>query len=76
MSAKTILIVDDEPVNLTLLTSLLRPEYLVRAASSGEAALRAAVSEPPAGSAAAGRDDARDGWLCRTCATAREPGHA
>lgn len=46
MSVKTILIVDDEPVNLTLLTSLLRPEYLVRAASSGEAALRAAVSEP------------------------------
>lgn len=46
MSVKTILIVDDEPVNLTLLASLLRPEYLVRAASSGEAALRAAVSEP------------------------------
>ena len=46
MVAKTILIVDDEPTNLFLLTSLLRPQYLVRAANSGESALRAAASEP------------------------------
>jgi putative two-component system response regulator len=46
MAAATILIVDDEPTNLFLLTSLLRPQYLVRAANSGESALRAAASEP------------------------------
>jgi len=44
--ASTILIVDDEPTNLFLLTSLLRPDYLVRAVNSGESALRAAASEP------------------------------
>ncbi len=42
----TILIVDDEPVNLSMLAHLLRPLYKVRAASSGESALRAAASEP------------------------------
>jgi two-component system NtrC family sensor kinase len=42
----TILVVDDEPENLSLLTHLLRPFYHVRAANSGENALRAAVSEP------------------------------
>lgn len=42
----TILIVDDTPANLTLLSELLRPLYRVRAANSGERALRAAESEP------------------------------
>jgi len=46
MNSATILIVDDEPVNLSLLTHLLRPVYQVRAANSGENALRAATSEP------------------------------
>ncbi|MDZ4252426.1 MAG: two-component system response regulator [Sulfuritalea sp.] len=46
MVAATILIVDDEPTNLFLLTGLLRPDYLVRAANSGESALRAAASQP------------------------------
>ncbi|MDP1610593.1 MAG: two-component system response regulator [Sulfuritalea sp.] len=46
MAAATILIVDDEPTNLFLLTGMLRPDYLVRAANSGESALRAAASEP------------------------------
>jgi putative two-component system response regulator len=46
MGTKTILIVDDEPANLSLLTQLLRPVYNVRAANSGENALRAATSEP------------------------------
>jgi putative two-component system response regulator len=46
MDVATILIVDDEPTNLYLLTSLLRPEYMVRAANSGESALLAATSEP------------------------------
>ena len=46
MPTATILIVDDEPTNLSLLTHLLRSEYHVRAANSGESALRAAASEP------------------------------
>lgn len=46
MAPATILIVDDEPTNLSLLTHLLRSEYHVRAANSGKSALRAAVSEP------------------------------
>lgn len=46
MGTTTILIVDDEPANLSLLTHLLRPLYQVRAANSGENALRAASSEP------------------------------
>jgi putative two-component system response regulator len=48
LSTATILIVDDEPANLSLLTHLLRPMYQVRAANSGENALRAATSEPRA----------------------------
>jgi putative two-component system response regulator len=46
MVKATILIVDDEPTNLSVLTGLLRPEYRVRAANSGENALRAVASEP------------------------------
>ena len=46
MGAATILIVDDEPTNLSILSNLLRPDYQVRAANSGESALRAAASEP------------------------------
>lgn len=46
MAVATILIVDDEPTNLSLLTHLLRPDYQVRAANSGESALRAAAGEP------------------------------
>ncbi len=46
MNSATILIVDDEPANLSLLTHLLRPVYQVRAANSGENALRVATSEP------------------------------
>jgi putative two-component system response regulator len=42
----TILIVDDEPANLFLLSRLLRPDYLVRAANSGDSALRAAATQP------------------------------
>ena len=42
----TILIVDDTPENLSLLSELLRPHYKVRAASSGQRALQVAASEP------------------------------
>jgi putative two-component system response regulator len=46
MEKATLLIVDDEPANLLLLTQFLRQDYHVRAANSGENALRAAASEP------------------------------
>ena len=46
MAEATILIVDDEPLNLTMLDHLLRPTYKVRAANSGAGALRAAATEP------------------------------
>ena len=41
-----VLIVDDEPVNLTVLAELLRPDYRVRAATSGPEALKAAALSP------------------------------
>ncbi len=44
--ASTILIVDDTPQNLTVLGELLKPHYHIRAANSGERALRAAVTAP------------------------------
>lgn len=43
---KTILIVDDSPENLTVLSELLQPIYRVRAATSGPKALRIAVTAP------------------------------
>ncbi len=43
---QTILIVDDTPQNLTILGELLQPYYRVRAANSGERALRAAGLQP------------------------------
>ena len=46
MTKATILIVDDDPTNLSVLSQLLRPQYQVRAANSGTAALHAAVTEP------------------------------
>ncbi len=41
-----ILIVDDAPINLSLLSELLQPLYQVRVASSGARALQVAVTEP------------------------------
>lgn len=46
MNNQTILIVDDEPANLMILSHLLRPEFQVRAVTSGQGALRAAITEP------------------------------
>ena len=43
---RTVLIVDDTPQNLTVLGELLQPEYRVRAANSGERALRAVGTLP------------------------------
>lgn len=46
MADVTLLIVDDEPVNLEVLARLLQPAYRVRAANSGERALHIAASDP------------------------------
>lgn len=46
MESQTLLIVDDEPANLSILNQLLRPEFRVRAANSGKDALLAAATEP------------------------------
>jgi putative two-component system response regulator len=43
----TLLIVDDQPENLGVLAGVLQPEFRVRAALSGELALRAAAQDPP-----------------------------
>ena len=43
---KTVLIVDDTPQNLTVLGQLLQPLYRIRAANTGERALRAMGVEP------------------------------
>lgn len=42
----TILVVDDTPANLRILTELLRAEYTIRVATSGEAALTLATTQP------------------------------
>lgn len=46
ISAQTILIVDDDPANLTVLNTILSPTYKVRAATSGMRALEMANLEP------------------------------
>jgi len=46
VGSPTILIVDDEPANLAVLSQLLSPTYRVRACKSGEQALEAAHREP------------------------------
>jgi len=43
---QTILIVDDSPQNLDVLSELLQPYYQVRAANSGQKALRVAATTP------------------------------
>ena len=45
-AAATILVVDDEPANLGVLDTLLRPHFRVRVARSGADALRAVDTEP------------------------------
>lgn len=44
--AKTILVVDDSPENLTVLSELLQPLYRVRVATSGSRALQMAAHQP------------------------------
>lgn len=43
----TLLVVDDTPDNLVLMTSLLKGLYKVKVANGGEKALRVAQSDPP-----------------------------
>ena len=43
----TILVVDDTPDNLILMSSLLKGNYKVKIANGGEKALRIATSESP-----------------------------
>ena len=43
----TVLVVDDTPDNLALMTSLLKGSYKVKVANGGEKALRVAQSDPP-----------------------------
>jgi signal transduction histidine kinase len=45
-TAATILVVDDEPANIAVLDTVLRPHFRVRVARSGADALRAAGTEP------------------------------
>ena len=42
-----VLVVDDTPENLSLMSALLRGEYTVRVANGGERALRLASESPP-----------------------------
>ncbi|WP_020485457.1 MULTISPECIES: response regulator [unclassified Methylomonas] len=44
--SKTILVVDDSPENLTVISELLQPQYRVRVATSGQRALQM-VANPP-----------------------------
>jgi PAS domain S-box-containing protein len=46
MEKRTILIVDDEPANLSVLSHVLSPTYQVRACKSGEQALQVAAKQP------------------------------
>jgi len=46
MNSQTLLIVDDEPANLSILTHLLRPDFQVLAANSGKDALLAVAANP------------------------------
>jgi putative two-component system response regulator len=44
---KTLLVVDDAPENIQLLSGLLKDKYRVKAATSGEKALSLAAKTPP-----------------------------
>jgi CheY-like chemotaxis protein len=44
---KTVLVVDDTPANIQLVSGLLRERYKVKAATSGEKALKIARADPP-----------------------------
>ena len=43
---KTVLVVDDAPENIRVLTAILAPSYRVKAATSGEKALQMCAADP------------------------------
>lgn len=47
MAQKSILIIDDTPENIDLLAGILKPEFTVKAATSGRIGLKIASSRPP-----------------------------
>ena len=47
IALRTVLVVDDEPANLTLMNGLLRTSYLVKGANSGARALQIIRETPP-----------------------------
>ena len=46
MPRETVLVADDEPTNLLVISEVVRPTYAVRVANDGAGALRAAVTPP------------------------------
>lgn len=46
-SKNRLLIVDDEPTNIHILSNILSEEYEIRAANNGERAIEAALSQAP-----------------------------
>lgn len=46
MDQKTVLIVDDTPENLTIMSEILKPFYMVKAAPKGIVALKIAMTKP------------------------------
>jgi len=44
--SQIVLVVDDTPANIDLLSGMLRPHYKIKAATSGEKALKIAAAEP------------------------------
>jgi len=64
---KVILIVDDQPINLSMLSQILSNKYLVRVANSGKRALKVVNTSPQPDLILLDITryyDARHGWLC------------
>lgn len=47
IQGQTVLVVDDEPVNIKILMELLRSDYTIKVATNGETALQIALSDTP-----------------------------
>ncbi len=62
---QSLLIVDDNPLNVQILADGFTQDYRVRIATRGEKALELACSETPPGPYSAGRHDAGNGRIYR-----------
>ena len=60
---KLVLIVDDTPTNVAVVSGVLKDSYRTKVATNGEKALAIATARREAGSHPARRDDARHGRL-------------